>query len=178
MSEVPEGAESSQIAGTGSGRIPEIERWLDLEPSSIRSRMPRFLRIHCLVQVFVIALLATVATSSGADSLRTLPAPVASDTSEMFVVYATLRPPLEINGAKVLEELANKGIHADLRTENLLEMFMNRAQIRRWFRTRVEMRSVPASSRPGMVREPYLVRPVVPERWRRYLDQVVLDNQL
>jgi len=131
-------------------------------------------------------LILAVAGEGAADSASVVSVPAihspitvdTPDTLDMFVVYASLRAPTGSHRKWIVHELAREGIQVDSVADDLLAMSLDRARIRTLFQTRVEMRTVVASSRPGLVRVPQLARPVVPKRWRGAIGRVFLDSQL
>ena len=97
--------------------------------------------------------------------------------SDTYTLFAELKPPYRSNRTAVQKVLKQEGYEAHAEGDREVALVLTKAQIQSLFSARVVVRKVAASSRPGMVEQPYLEDSTIPPRLAKYIRRVYFDPQ-
>jgi hypothetical protein len=97
--------------------------------------------------------------------------------ADTYTVFAELKPPYRDSRAAVQKVLRQEGFEAHPEGNREVALVLTQAQIRSLFAGRVIYRQVAASSRPGMVEQPFLEDATIPPRLAKYIRRVYFDPQ-
>ena len=131
--------------------------------------LSRDLRLLRFSHVWVLAL---AVISCGSQLL-----PAAEQPPERYTLFVAIRAPYESNRVLLQKMLKDEGYESFAEGDQEIVLVLTADEIEKLFQGRVRMRTVEASSRPGMITQPTLESTRIPLRFGKLIRRVYFDPQ-
>jgi uncharacterized protein YijF (DUF1287 family) len=96
---------------------------------------------------------------------------------EHHALFAELQPPYAASRAALRKMLAAEGYDAQAEGSREVVLALTAGQIHKLFQARITLRKVEASSRRGLIEQPFLEPAAIPPRFAKNIRRVYLDPQ-